>query len=250
MTSTNFGKMAAAAACASITIAYLALQPYPGPLYVLSNTSEAAFSLIPLLLSLYLLKTKAPFIKSVRWLAFGFLLWSLGEVTYSVYALILGIAIPYPSIADLFWLSGYPLVLVGMAVFLQQFRFALKRRSVMIALSISIIATGLIVAFLILPVISISPDLMTNIVGLAYPILDVGMLFTSILGILMFRGGRVARGWKWLTVASALMALADIGFSYLTAKGMYYDGHPIEVFFDYAYVCFGLSLYSQLKEIW
>jgi hypothetical protein len=242
--------MAAAAACASITVAYLALQSYPGLLYVLSNTSEAAFSLIPMLLSFYLLRTESPFIKSVRWLAFGFLLWSLGEVTYSFYALFLGVAIPYPSIADLFWLSGYPLVLVGMIVFLQQFRFALKRKTVMIALSVSIIATGLIAAFLILPVISISPDLMTNIVGLAYPILDVALLFASIVGILMFRGGRVAHGWKWLTIASVLIALADIGFSYLTAKGKYYDGHPVEVLYDYAYACFGLSLYSQLKEIW
>ena len=131
------GKMAAVAACASITVAYLALQPFPRPLYVLSNTSEAAFSLIPLLLSLYVLRTKTPFIKSTRWFAFGFLLWSLGEVTYSIYALFLGIAIPYPSIADLFWLIGYTFILVGMVAFIWPFRIAIKRESLEIAISLS-----------------------------------------------------------------------------------------------------------------
>jgi hypothetical protein len=244
------GKMTAVAACASITVAYLALQPFRGALYVLSNTSEAAFSLIPLLLSFYVWKTKTPFIKSTRWLAIGFLMVSLGEVTYSIYALFLGIAIPYPSIADFFWLSSYPLIFVGIAVFLQQFRFAINRKIVTIAISISAVVTGLIAVFLIIPVDSISPDLMTSIVGLAYPILSLGLLFTSIVGILMFRGGAMSRGWRWLALGSILFAIADIGFSYFTATGSWYDGHPFELLFDYGYVCFGLSLYSQLKDIW
>lgn len=250
MSSTNIGNKAAAAACASITVAYLALQPFPGPLYVLSNTSEAAFSLIPLLLSFYLLKTKTPFINSTRWLAFGFLLWFLGEVTYSIYALVLGTAIPYPSIADLFWLIGYPFILVGMAVFIWPFRSAIKRESLEIAIALSVIASVVVAVFLIIPVMSISSDLATNLVGFAYPISDIALLIASILGFQLFRGGKVARGWYLLALGAFLFSMGDILFSYATARGVYFDGDPLELLYDYGYVCFSLSIYVQLKGLW
>jgi hypothetical protein len=245
----NVGIDGAIVGCASITVAYLALQSFPRPLYVLSNTSETAFSVIPMLLGFYALKAKVPFIRSMRWLTFGFLFWFLGEVTYSIYALLFGIAIPYPSIADLFWLIGYPLVLVGMAVFLHQFRYAIRRITVIIVLGISAVAVGLIFLLLIMPTISISPILAVNIVGFAYPILDVALLFASLIGVLLFWGGKVGRGWYWIALASILFSLADIGFSYLTARGLYYDGHPLDLFYDYAYVCYGFSVYSQIKGL-
>jgi hypothetical protein len=247
----SVGIKAAISACLIITVLYLVLQPYLDILYVLSNTSEPIFSLVPFLVALYAVRQRNfAFVSSTRWLVFGFLLWFLGEATYTTYALFFGIAIPYPSLADFFWLSGYPFVLVGMITFLRQFRFALNRRTVALAFSISIAVTGLIVVSLVLPVISSSADLMENIVGLAYPIVDVTLLFASILGALLFRGGKVGRGWYWLVIAVVLFSLGDILFSYLTAKGLYYDGNPLDLFYDYAYIFFGLSIYAQLKHTW
>jgi len=240
--------IAAALALTSVTILYILLQSSPGALYILSNTAGPAFSLVPLLLVLYALtKQNLSFIKSARWLAFGFLLWSLGEVTYSFYALVLGVAIPFPSIADFFWLAGYPLVLVGMAVFLLQFRFAITRRSLSIALGVSTAATGLIAVFLVIPVTSISSDLMSNIIGLAYPIMDIALLYAPIVGMLLFRGGKLSQGWYWLALGAILFGFADILFSYLTAIGTYYSGHPLDVLYACGYICYGLSLCSQLK---
>jgi hypothetical protein len=245
------GIKAAILACVIITVLYLVLQPYLDILYVISNTSEATFSLVPFLVAVYAVRQRDfAFFSSTRWLVFGFLLWFLGEATYTIYALFLGIAIPYPSLADFFWLSGYPFVLVGMITFLSQFKFALNRRTMALAFGISIAVTGLILVFLVLPVTSLSANLMEDIVGLTYPIADVTLLFASILGALLFRGGNVGRGWYWLVVAVVLFSLGDILFSYLTAKGLYYDGNPLDLFFDYAYIFFGLSIYAQLKHTW
>ena len=242
------GIKAAVVACIAITIAYLLLQPFPAQLYVLSNTSEAAFSLVALLVALDALKVRDfPMIKSTRWLALGFLFWFLGEATYSIYALVLGVAIPYPSLADVFWLTGYPFVPVGMAIFLRQFRFAVRREDLAIAVGASVAAIVLVAVFLIIPVIAISTDLITNLVGFAYPILDVALLSASIVGALLFRGGRMARGWNYLVLGAILFALGDMLFSYAAAKGVIYDGDPLELLYDYGYVCFGLSIYRQLK---
>lgn len=99
----------AVVASVSITVAYILFQPFHGPLYVLSNASEFAFSLVPLFVAFYAIrKEDFAFAKSTRWLALGFLFWALGEASYSIYALFLGVAIPYPSLADVFWLTGYP----------------------------------------------------------------------------------------------------------------------------------------------
>lgn len=240
--------VAAAVAGAAVAISYLMLQSSPGPLYVLSNTSSVAFSLIPLTLAFYASRKKGyPFVKSARWFALGFFLWFLGEATWSFYALFLGVEIPYPSIADVFWLVGYPLVLAGMVSFLLRFRFAITGKSLMMAVGVSTAAIGLIAVFLIIPVISISSDLVLNIVGLAYPILDIALLYAPIVGALLFRGGKLARGWYWLAAGAILYSFADILFSYLTVTGAYYDGHPLELLYFCGDVCAGLGLYIPLK---
>jgi len=234
-----------------ITILYLVLQSHTNSLYLVSNISEAAFSLVPLIIAVYLLKSRElPFYKSTICLTIGFFLWFLGEVIYSTYALLLGVAIPYPSMADFFWLTGYWLVLLGMTLSIQPFRFAIKSQTLVLATVVSITTSVLVAAYLVIPVIAISPDTATNMVGFAYPISDIALLFASILGFLLFRGGKVARGWYLLVLGTLLFSVADILFSFTTAKGTYFDGHPLELLYDYGYVCFGLSLYSQLKVAW
>ena len=234
-----------------ITLLYLTLQSHPALLYLLSNTSEAVFSLIPLTMAVYLLKTRElPFYKPTICLALGFFLWFLGEITYSSYALLLGVAIPYPSVADVFWLTGYWLVLLGMTLSIEPFRFAVKRQSLVLATLVSIVTSVVVAAYLVIPVIAISADTTTNMVGFAYPISDIALLFASILGLLLFRGGKVAHGWYLLVLGTLLFSVADILFSFTTARGTYFDGPPLELLYDYGYVCFGLSLHNQLKVAW
>jgi hypothetical protein len=179
----------------------------------------------------------------------GFLFWSLGESTWSIYALVLGISIPYPSLADIFWLAAYPFVLIGMLAFISPFKSAIDRRSLLVSSLVSVLAVGLVVEGLVMPVLKLSTDVIRNLVGFAYPMLDIALLFASIMGILLFWGGRMARGFYWLFAGALLMAVGDILFSYLTAIGTYYDGHPLELFFEFSYVCFGLAIYERFRGL-
>jgi hypothetical protein len=117
----------------------------------------------------------------------------------------------------------------------------------MMAVGVSTAAIGLIAVFLVIPVISLSSDLVLNIVGLAYPIMDIALLYAPIVGALLFRGGKLARGWYWLAAGAILYSFADILFSYLTANGAYYDGHPLELLYFCGDICAGLGLYIPLK---
>jgi hypothetical protein len=243
-----------AVACASalVTLLYALLQSSPGLLYYLSNMLQIGFSLVPLVFAALSLRVN----RRDRWfgrvdglLFVGFLFWFLGEFTWSFYALYLGIEIPYPSVADVFWLVAYPFVILGMVVYVAPFKSAISRRRLLVALVVSVLAAGLVAGGLVLPVLSFSGDMFSDIVGLAYPMLDVALLFASIMGVMLFWGGKITRGWYWLTAGAVLMSVADILFSYFTAAGTYYNGHPLELFFEFSYACFGLALYEHYRGI-
>jgi hypothetical protein len=239
-----------ACACALAALLYLILQPLPGLLYVMSNTVEAAFSLVPLVLAAFSLRMY----RRDKWfgrvdslLLAGFSLWFLGEFTWSFYSLILGVRIPYPSLADVFWLVAYPFVVAGMLAFVYPFRSAISVRNIVVAHVVSLLAVVLVLAGLIIPVLSFSSDMFSNVVGFAYPMLDIALLFVSIMGIMLFWGGKIVRSWYWLIAGAILMSIGDILFSYLTAKRLYYSGHPLELFFEFSYACFGLAMYERIK---
>ena len=44
-------------------------------------------------------------------LTIGLILWLIAEFTWTYYQLLVGIANPFPSVADIFWLAGYPFFL-------------------------------------------------------------------------------------------------------------------------------------------
>jgi len=60
---------------------------------------------------------------SLSWLCFavGLGLWFLGEVSWSVYTLLLSVELPYPSIADVFWLSGYIPIFIALFLYVKTF---------------------------------------------------------------------------------------------------------------------------------
>ena len=234
---------------ASVLVGLLYGIAQPSWRYDLSNTAEVTFSLIPLLVAVLSLRRSR---RDCRWfgsvdsfLLLGFLFWFLGEFTWSFYALVLRVAIPFPSLADVFWLAGYPFLLLGMVSFVSPFRTAITQGHLLRALIVSVVAVGLIVSSIVVPVFSLSTDLVGNAVSLAYPLLDIALLFAGLVGLLLFWGGKVARGWYWLTAGAILNAVADMMFAYLTAAGAYYDGHPLELLYALGYVCFALAVYES-----
>lgn len=242
----------ATCACALGTLLYALLQSYPELLYGFSNTVSIAFSLIPLVLAAYSLSVH----RDDRWfrrldafLFVGFLLWFIGEFTWGFYALYLGVEIPYPSLADVFWLVAYPFVLMGTVSFVYPFRSAIRRRNIIPSLAVSALATLVVGVVLVLPTLSFSEDTITNIVSLSYPILDIVFLFVSITGVTLFWGGRIARAWYWFTAGAGIMAIGDILFSYAVANGTYYSGDPLDLLYVFSYTCYGLALHQNLRGI-
>lgn len=118
------------------------------------------------------------------WLFFaGFAVcWFIAEQMWWIYELVLH-ADPYPSLADLFWIIGYPIYLGFLIYYLKPLRKGITKKM--------IIYSSIISAALLIPSIYITFDEMIKIndeviLGLLYPILDSIVLVPALIGVSCF----------------------------------------------------------------
>jgi len=189
------------------------------------------------------------------WLGFtlGMTLWFLGELGWAIYVLVLGIEIPYPSIADIFWLAGYVPLFIALNLYIRLFRPALFKRMYFVGAVIVSILSAAIFMVLAPPILQAEEDIVTKIVSIAYPALDLILFSEAILGLLIFTmtklKGRIGVAWLFINAGILMNVIADILFSYTTLQGTYYDGHPLEMFFHWGYILFALGFYTHMKEL-
>jgi len=188
---------------------------------------------------------------SLVWVSFalGLALWFLGELCWAIYTLIMGVEIPYPSIADVFWLSGYIPLFVALFVYVKIFRSVLSRRMIGIAVAIVFALSVIVSATLIIPIVEVEEDLVKMFFDFVYPFFDLVLLFVAILGLIVFFKGSLGKSWLLINAGIVSIAVADILFSYTTAQEIYYNGHPLELFFHWGYILFLLAFHIHVKEL-
>jgi len=189
------------------------------------------------------------------WIYFtlGVAFWFFGELTWAIYTLILGVEIPYPSIADAFWLIGYVPFSLALTVYLSLVRPAVSKETLAVAsttVSFNAVASSLL---FIIPAALEETDLMTRITNVAYPSLDLLLFAFSILGLLVFTTtrlkGKIEKVWMLLSAGILMNVIADSLFSYTTAQDTYYSGHPLELLYHLGYLSFLLAFYLHTKEL-
>jgi len=218
-----------------------------------SNIISPASALLPASYGLALLGRYTPNLKdrfARIWLCLtvGLWLWLLGEITWSIYTLVLSVSIPYPSAADLFWIAGYVPLAAAMFLYLLPYGEALSLKKAVIVTAVGLLADVGIFAVLVGPILSLGVDPLEQFFDLAYPVLDLALLGIAISGLLIFLPGKISRFWLWLNLGFICMAIADLLFSYLSALDLYYDGSPLELFYFLGDAAMLLALYHH-KEV-
>ncbi|TMD45575.1 MAG: EAL domain-containing protein [Chloroflexi bacterium] len=168
--------------------------------------------------------------------------WGAGEVAWSYFELLKGQQVPFPSLADLGYLTAIPFAIAAVLCFP-----AAPSRAVSLARTV---LDGMLIAgsFLIISWATVlgavyragSDGLVGNLIGLAYPIGDV--LIGTMVVILAARAPRVTRLPLYL-LACGLVAnlLADSGFFYLTATNQYGAGNAIDVGWAAGYLLIAIA---------
>jgi hypothetical protein len=172
--------------------------------------------------------------------------WTLAEVIWGYYALILNVEVPVPSWADLGYLSAIPLTVAALVVHpATRGSGTRKARWVFDGL---VIATALLFLSwtLVLGPLWRSANLSTwaGIVTLAYPFGDVVIVFFIVLAIRGMTGGNRLSLWCLLAALLA-MALTDSTFTYLTDVTSYTSPGLIDIGWVAAYLGIALAAFSS-----
>lgn len=185
--------------------------------------------------------------KTIAFLSIALFSYGLGQFLWVSYNLFTNTAIPYPSLADIFFILFIPLI--GLSVFYsnKMFLTTVPKRLVFESLLIPVIPGIVIFMFLSRPDISEHLSLLTRFFNLAYPLGDTILISLGIL-ILRVAGGKIYAGMSLLIAGLFMQAGADLLFAYRTSEQLYWNGDISDVLFAISGFLFCLSIITLLDE--
>lgn len=170
--------------------------------------------------------------------------WFTAEQVWTVYEQVYEMD-PWPSPADFFYLTGYPLLFAFSILYLLPLRKAISKKLV---ISSSLISITLLVPTLILTNQTNSSENGFEVaLAASYPILDAIVLCPALIGVSLFFKGEVNFLWSLICIAMVLNVIADTGFLVLSMDDSYYTGHPVDLLYMWAYLLFAFGVYSHIR---
>jgi diguanylate cyclase (GGDEF)-like protein len=157
-----------------------------------------------------------------------------------VYGMILNRSVPLPSVADLFYLAGYPFLFVGISRLSRRPGERGLRENYADAATVSIAALALSWHFLMGSYAhDSSVSALGRITEVAYPTMDLGMLFI-LLRSFVFGGSRMTYH-RILTAALLLAFVADSAYDVLVLYSSYNVGNIIDAGWLFNYLLIGVA---------
>jgi hypothetical protein len=240
---------------AAIGLLYYISQGRPGFLYLISNGLPPVLAFSALAVAIAGLIRNGVVVRnrvSAVWLGYslGVMFWLLGESTWATYALLYSIPVPFPSLADGFWLAGYIPLLCAIAVQTWPFRqFFSSEKMLPVVSSIVILSVPLFGALVPSAYMSeTGQSFLPIVVSLAYPFLDVMLLVFALPILFLFGRGTFWRPFLFVTVGLILTFIGDILFGWATSNGVYYDGSYLELFFHWGYLMLAYGFYLRFRS--
>lgn len=186
-------------------------------------------------------------------IALGLVLWTIAEALWGFYELALNIEVPYPSIADIFWLAGYVPIYMALVIRYRalQAKASLRRR--LSILLFIIVYSGLLVYYVAVPIFTAfdPTKVLESLTNIAYPLVDWGVCILTLLIIFSLENGRFAAVWQLFGAGLLLTAIADSLFFYASWNEIYYpDGMLnsisalLDALFNESYLAMGLAIYA------
>jgi hypothetical protein len=192
-------------------------------------------------------KTKGIFAQLYLFLGLAFGLWFAAEAIWIYYETGLGIEMPFPSLADAFWLGGYVPFSYFLMGLLKNFLGLSKSLvlPVIFAASLGSVLIGNILLELYKTAdLSTQEGLASYMVSGAYPIVDMFLLVPAVAALLQLRNGWMTfMPWVFIVTGIIVFIIADIGFAFYALSETLVDSIWIwDPLYNIAYVAFACSL--------
>jgi signal transduction histidine kinase len=188
--------------------------------------------------------------RRLAWLLFGIglVLWTIGDAYWDAYSWFLHTEAPFPSVADVAYVGGYPFLIAATFVLAR----GRTRPSITDVLDSAVVAVSALIvtwALLVEPLLA-QTGLSTAgmAVTVATPVLDVLLL----LGVvqLALRKGVENPALRFLVLGIGFQVVTDVAYSYLTLKSAYTNGMLVDAGWLAAYGLFGVAaLHRSMARI-
>jgi two-component system, cell cycle response regulator len=151
---------------------------------------------------------------------------------------------PYPSPADLAYLSFYPLAYAGLAMLVRarahEIHWRLWMDGAIAALGTAAVGAAFVFDFVADQATGTSLQVATT---LSYPLGDIGML-SMVVGVIALTGWRPGRTWSLLLTGLSALVIADIAFTLQSTDSTLPSGNWIDPIYLVAAVCLGAAVWQ------
>jgi diguanylate cyclase (GGDEF)-like protein/PAS domain S-box-containing protein len=181
--------------------------------------------------------------------AVGQALFVAGDAIAYNYERIFGTALPFPSIADPFYLAFYPLLVAGMLLLIRERNEARDSASLIDALIITVAAATVSWIYLMAPYAhDHTLTLLTKLTSIAYPMMDV--LVLGVVLRLAVGSRRRSRAFWLLVSGTTILLLSDTIYGWKLLHGGYTTGGVLDVGWAAFYALLGAAaLHPSMREL-
>jgi signal transduction histidine kinase len=179
--------------------------------------------------------------RSHHWWLFaaGLAMWCLGDAYWDCYRWILKAQAPYPSIADIAYWCGYPLLIAGLLTLIRGWGRP-RIGDLLDGLILVVAAAMMTELFLLEPILGTeSSSPLATVLALGNPVADILLLAGLTQLVFGRRNANVAL--RCIIVAIVATLAADSVYSYLNLNGLYTTGMPIDAGWLIFYALWGIA---------
>jgi|GEM_PF-5415901 len=186
--------------------------------------------------------------KAISLISAGVASWALANAIWTGYTLA-GVDMPYPSIADIFYLGIIPLSLAGAFFLLKSFDVKLDKKTLLKYSVLPAIAAIPLLYFFVFDKIFEDVDPLMKLLNIAYPLGDVMFVSGAIFVFFASRSSEMFKPTAVLLAGYCAFAIADFGFVATTALGTYYTGNWVTALFTLGLATVGAGLYLFRRAV-
>jgi len=183
--------------------------------------------------------------KSYLALAIGFILLFVGDSVYNYYLFVLD-EDPYPSIADVFFITFYFFIGYHLVKNIKYFKSDLGMGS---KIAVPVLAVALISVFGLVTIETLEDDPTVYFMGILYVSASAAILSLAVLALTVFRNSVLGIAWFMLVVGLFLYGIADAWYYYLEEFEVFSITHPVNTLWLLSNIFMVYALYKHKKTI-
>lgn len=199
---------------------------------------EAPMILIPISAGIYsflIAKQNQKNSLALRWLSIGLIVWGLGTLLFLIYNVFLHIEVPYPSLADVLYISAFVFLLIGLVNLRIPGIRGSARETLRVALGLMLSYCIVIAMYAIVLAgnqlyFSFSVDTFCKLI---YPMFDIVffVLGARVVYAILYSPRLHSRALKILVLSILLNYFGDMSFSITTQNNAYFVADWVDLIF-------------------